>query len=119
MMRLVSKVTVGADEPEKVNQAFSVAAAAIAAGSQVSVWLTGEATRLAVPGGADAIRLDHATPLGELIALVIDQAALTVCSQCAARRGLEYEDLLAGVRIAGAATFAEEALTEGTQALVY
>jgi hypothetical protein len=29
------------------------------------------------------------------------------------------EDLLPGIRIAGAAVFVEEALTEGAQALVY
>ena len=44
---------------------------------------------------------------------------MTVCSQCAARRGMEEGDLREGVRIAGAAVFAEQVLGDGVQALVY
>ena len=44
---------------------------------------------------------------------------VTVCTQCAARRGITEDDLLEGVRIAGAAVFAEEVLGDGVQALVY
>ena len=43
---LVIKVTAGADEPERCNQAFTVAAAAAASGVPVSLWLTGESARL-------------------------------------------------------------------------
>jgi thiamine-phosphate pyrophosphorylase len=38
---------------------------------------------------------------------------VTVCSQCAARRSLDERDLVPGVRIAGAAAFAEAALAGG------
>ncbi|MFT4009916.1 MAG: DsrE family protein [Nocardioidaceae bacterium] len=117
--RLVIKVTQGADAAERVNQAFTVASAAVAAGVTVSVWLTGDATFLAVPGRADEIRLEHATPLPDLLALLVDQASITVCTQCALRRGLAQDDLIAGVRIAGSATFVEEIMTSDTQALVY
>ena len=44
---------------------------------------------------------------------------LTVCTQCAARRGIGEDDLREGVRIAGAALFAEQVLGDGVQALVY
>ena len=44
---------------------------------------------------------------------------MTVCSQCAARRGIGEGDLREGVRIAGAAVFAEQVLGDGVQALVY
>ena len=40
-------------------------------------------------------------------------------TQCAARRGLTQADLLPGVRLAGAASFVAEALTDDAQALVY
>ena len=50
---LVVKITAGADEPERANQGFTVAAAAVAAGADVSVWLTGEAVWMAVPGHAE------------------------------------------------------------------
>jgi len=50
---------------------------------------------------------------------VLESGTVTVCSQCAARRSLVESDLLPGVRIAGAAVFAEEVLGDGVQALVY
>ena len=40
---LVVKVTCGAEDPERCNQAFTVAASAVASGADVSLWLTGEA----------------------------------------------------------------------------
>ncbi len=119
MRSLVIKCTVGADEPERCNQAFTVAASGVAAGARVSLWLTGDAAWFGVPGRAEDFHLDLATPLAELRDVVLHGGLLTVCSQCAARRSLTADDLLPDVRIAGAATFAEEALTEGAQALVY
>ena len=44
---------------------------------------------------------------------------MTVCTQCAARRGIVEGDLREGVTIAGAAVFTEEILGDGVQALVY
>ena len=54
-----------------------------------------------------------------LVEAVLAGGTLTVCTQCAVRRNLILEDLSPGARIAGAATFLEESLTEGAQALVY
>ena len=105
---LVVKVTAGADEPERCNQGFTVAAAGVAAGAQVSLWLTGEAAWFAVPG----IRASR-------LAVVREAGTVTLCTQCAARRDLTEADVLPGIRIAGAAGFVEEALAEGAQALVY
>lgn len=119
MRPLVIKCTAGADEAERCNQAFTVAAAGVSAGAQVSLWLTGDAVWFAVAGRAERLELDLATPLNELRDLVLEQGRLTVCTQCATRRGLVQADLIHGVRIAGAAVFAEEALGEGAQALVY
>ena len=116
---LVLKLTEGASSAEKVNQAFTVAATAAASGVPTSLWLTGEAVWFAVPGRAASFVLDLATPLEELLSTVIDLGTLTVCAQCAARRSLSASDLVPGVRVAGAATFVEEALAEGAQALVY
>jgi predicted peroxiredoxin len=119
MRSLLVKCTAGADEPERCNQAFTVASAGVAAGAQVSLWLTGEAAWFAVPGKAEEFHLDKATPLAELRDLVLESGRLTVCSQCAARRGITDEDVLPDVRIAGAVVFTEEALADGAQALVY
>ncbi len=119
MRDLVIKCTAGADEPERANQAFTVAAAGVAAGAQVSLWLTGEAAWFAVPGRAEDFDLDLATPLDELRDLVLSAGTLTVCSQCAQRRGLVQGDLVKGAHIAGAALFTEQVLADGVQALVY
>ena len=116
---LVIKTTSGTERPEATNQAFTVAAAAVAAGAEVSLWLTGESAWFALPGRAADLVLEHATPLGELLDLVLEGGRVTVCTQCAARRGIGPEHVLPGVRIAGAAVFLEESLAERAQALVY
>lgn len=116
---LVVKVTCGAEDAERCNQGFTVAAAAAASGAEVSLWLTGEAAWFGVPGRAEAFDLDLATPLDQLMAAVLTSGSVRVCTQCAARRGLVEGDLREGVTIAGAAVFAEQVLGEGVQALVY
>ena len=119
MRSLVIKCTAGADDPERCNQAFSVAAAAVAAGADVSLWLTGEAAWFGLPGRAEEFALPLAGSLAESRDLVLEHGRLTVCSQCAARRGITEADLVEGARVAGAASFAEEILADGVQALVY
>jgi predicted peroxiredoxin len=116
---LVIKVTAGADGAERCNQAFTVAAAACAAGVPVELWLTGEAAWFGLPGRAAELTLEHATPLPDLLEVILTAGTVTVCTQCAARRGITAEDLLPGVRIAGAATFVEAIMRDNTQALVY
>jgi predicted peroxiredoxin len=116
---LVVKVTCGAEDAERLNQGFTVAAAAAAAGAEVSLWLTGEAAWFGLPGRAEVFDLDLATPLDQLVGAVLTSGTITVCSQCAARRGIVEGDLRDGVTIAGAAVFAEQVLAEDVQALVY
>jgi predicted peroxiredoxin len=117
--RLLIKVTAGADEPERCNQAFTVASTAVATGAQVSLWLTGEAAWFAVPGRAEEFELPQAAPLTDLLAAVLAGGTVTLCTQCAARRDIGEGDVLEGVRIAGAPSFVEEALADDVQALVY
>ena len=116
---LVIKVTAGKDEPERCNQAFTVAAAAVASGVGVSLWLTGEAAWFSLPGRAGDFFLPHAAPLADLLASVLALGTVTVCGQCAARRDITPSDVIDGVRIAGAATFVAEVVEDGVQALVY
>jgi predicted peroxiredoxin len=115
----VVKVTVGADELERCQQAFNVAAAAAAAGASVSLWLAAEASWLALPGRAESLDLPHAPALAQLRDSVLAAGQVTLCTQCAARRGITDKDLIPGIRIAGAATFADEVLAPDAQALVY
>ena len=116
---LVVKVTCGTEDPERCNQGFTVAATALALGAEVSLWLTGEAAWFGVPGRAESFSLPLATPLASLLESVLAGGQVTVCSQCAARRSIGPDDVLPGVRIAGAALFAEEILQPDVQALVY
>lgn len=116
---LVLKLTVGKDEPERCNQALTVAAAAAASGVAVSLWLTGESAWFALPDGCPDLELPHATPLPELFAAVLKMGTVTLCTQCAARREITEDDVVPGVRVAGATTFVAEALADGAQALVY
>ena len=116
---LVVKVTCGAEEPERCNQGFTVAATALAAGAEVSLWLTGEAAWFGVPGRAEEFALPLATPLPDLLAAVLAGGRVTVCAQCAARREITEADVIPGVRVAGAAVFAEEILAPDVQAVVY
>ena len=116
---LVIKVTCGADDKERCNQAFTVAAAAVGAGAEVSLWLTGEAAWFALPGRAAEFELPLAAPLDTLLEAVIAGGQVTLCTQCAQRRSIGPGDVMPGIRIAGAAVFAEEVLAEGAQALVY
>ncbi|MEN0128338.1 MAG: DsrE family protein [Brevundimonas sp.] len=119
MRSLVIKTTSGLDRPEACNQAFTVAATAVAAGADVSLWLTGEAAWFGLPGRAAELELAHATPLADLLDAVLEGGQVTVCTQCAARRGITPDDVIPGVRIAGAAVFVEESLAGDAQALVY
>lgn len=116
---LLIKCTCGLDAPERANQALTVAATALASGAGVSLWLTGEGAWLAVPGRAEGLVLEHATSAADLLATVLAEGRVTVCTQCAARRGITPQDLVPGADIAGSAAFVEEALADGVQALVY
>ena len=116
---LVVKATAGADAPERCSQAFTVASTAVASGVDVSFWLTGESTWFALPGRAAGFELPHAAPLPDLLEAVLATGTVTLCTQCAARRGIGPADVVEGVRIAGAAVFVEEVTADGAQALVY
>src|ERR1700753_1925948 len=116
---LVVKATAGADAPERCSQAFTVGSTAAASGVEVSFWLTGESTWFALPGRAEEFELPHAAPLADLLGLLLEAGRVTACTQCAARRDITRDDVLPGIRIAGAPVFVEEIMSDGAQALVY
>ena len=117
--KLVVKVIVGQEAAERCNQALTVASTAAASGVAVSLWLAGEAAWFALPGRAAEVALPHAVPLAELLRSVLALGTVSLCSQCAARRGIGPDDVITGVRIAGAATFLSEVLDDDAKALVY
>ncbi len=117
MRPLLLKVTVGDDAPERCLQGLTVASVAVAAGAEVSLWLTGQAVWLAVPGRD--LELPASPPASVLLAAVLAEGSVTACTQCLVRRDLAASDLLTGVVVGGAAGFVEAALADGVQALVY
>ncbi|GAA2628653.1 DsrE family protein [Dactylosporangium fulvum] len=116
---LVVKATSGTEAPERCSQAFTVAATAVAGGVATSLWLTGESAWFALPGRAATFELEHAAPLADLLEAILAGGTVTLCTQCAVRRGIGPDDVIPGIRIAGASTFVEEALQDDAQALVY
>jgi predicted peroxiredoxin len=116
---LTIKLTAGLDAPERANQAFTVAAAAIAAGVPVDFWLTGESAWFALPGRAAELQLEHAAALPDLLDTILTSGTVYLCTQCAARREITQDDVIDGIKIAGAASFVELIMRDGVQALVY
>src|SRR3977135_521308 len=117
--KIVIKVTAGADAPERCSQACAVAAVAVASGVDVSLWLTGESAWFALPGRAAEFELPHSAPLADLLEAVLAGGTVTLCTQCAARREIGEQDVIEGVRIAGAQVFVSEIMPDGVRALVY
>jgi len=117
--KLVVKVVAGADDPERCAQAFTVASTALASGAEVSLWLTGEAAWFAVPGKCEEFELPHSAKLADLRDAILAGGKITLCTQCAVRRGINDGDQIPGIVIAGAASFVEEILQPNVQALVY
>jgi predicted peroxiredoxin len=109
-------IQLGTADPERVAAAFTVALTAAASGADVHLWLSGPASLFAVPGREPAYDLPFAPDPEQALAAV---ATVSVCSQCAARRGLQPADLRPGATIAGAGSLVEALLADGTQALTY
>ena len=118
-VKLVVKVMAGSDDPERCAQAFTVASTALASGAEVSLWLTGEAAWFALPGKCEEFELPHSAKLADLRDAILAGGKITLCTQCAVRRGINDGDQIPGVVIAGAASFVEEIMQPGVQALVY
>jgi len=117
--KLVVQVMAGANDPERCAQAFTVASTALASGAEVSLWLTGEAAWFAIPGKCEEFELPHSAKLADLRDAILAGGKITLCTQCAVRRGINEGDQIPGIIIAGAASFVEEILQSNVQALVY
>ena len=109
----------GSDDAERAAQAFTVAATALASGFNVSLWLTSEAAYFALPGRCEEFVLPHSAPLAELRDALLASGSVTLCSQCAVRRNITESDLIPGIVIKGSASFVQEIMQSGTQALIY
>lgn len=109
----------GANDAERTSQAFTVAATALVSGFEVSLWFTSEASEFALPGVCENFVLPHSAPLHDLRDAILAGGNITLCTQCAARRGITEADLIPGIAIKGSTSFVEEIMADGVQVVVY
>lgn len=100
---VVINLSTGHEDAERVTIAFLVAAASLAKGKAVVMFLTKEAVRLALPGYADAIAVAGSPPVSELFD-EFERAAgeFYVCPISFKGRKLDSDGLVANARLAGA-----------------
>jgi len=101
--KVVVNLATGHEDVDRVTVAFLVATAALEKGRSVVIWATKEASRLALPGYADAVQAPGAPPMSRLFAQFADWGGqFYVCPICFKARNLDEGALVANAKIAGA-----------------
>jgi predicted peroxiredoxin len=101
--KVVINLATGLDDGERVTVALLVGGAALEQGKQVTMFLTKEAVRLALPGYAEAIACDGCPPISRLLEQFGDGGGqLLVCPVCFNARKLSENELVGNARIGGA-----------------
>ena len=101
--KVVVNLATGLEDPERVTVAFLVAGAAATAGKDVTMFLTKDAVRLALPDNAQGVACDGCPPLETLAAQYAEAGGqLLVCPICFTARKLSEASLLRHAKIGGA-----------------
>lgn len=101
--KVVINLATGLEDAERVTVAFLVATAALEQRKQVVMFLTKEAVRLGLDGGAQGIACDGCPPLPKLFGQYAEGGGeLLVCPICFSARKLDEGDLVANARLGGA-----------------
>jgi predicted peroxiredoxin len=101
--KVVINLASGLDDGERVTVALLVGGAAAEQGKQVTMFLTKEAVRLALPGYGEAIACDGCPPIGRLLEQFAQGGGeLLVCPVCFNARKLNESELVENARIGGA-----------------
>jgi len=101
--KVVINLATGLEDSERVTVALLVGGAAAAAGKPVTMFLTKEAVRLAVPGVAEGVACDGCPPIPTLVQQYADAGGeLLVCPICWNSRKLQATDLVPNARLGGA-----------------
>ena len=101
--KVVVNLATGLEDAERVTCAFLVGGAALEQGKQVAMFLTKEAIRLALPGGAEAVACEGCPPLARLFQQYADGGGeLLVCPICFKARKLDEGSLVPNAHLAGA-----------------
>ena len=101
--KVVINLATGLEDPERVTLAFLVGGAAAQAGKEVTMFLTKEAVRLALPHNAQGVACDGCPPLPTLAAQYADAGGrMLVCPICFNARKLSQQDLIDVAQLGGA-----------------
>jgi predicted peroxiredoxin len=101
--KVVINLATGLEDPERVTVAFLLAGAAAEAGKQVTMFLTKEAVRLALPDVAQGVACDGCPSLPTLAAQYADAGGeMLVCPICFDARKLSEDALIDGAKLGGA-----------------
>jgi predicted peroxiredoxin len=101
--KVVINLATGLEDAERVTVAFLVGGAAAERGKQVTMFLTKEAVRLALPSFAEAVACDGCPPLSRLFQQYADNGGeLLVCPICFTARKLDEGELVSNAKLGGA-----------------
>jgi predicted peroxiredoxin len=101
--KVVVNLATGLEDPERVTVAFLVGGAAAQTGKQVTMFLTKEAVRLALPGMAQGIACDGCPPLATLASQYFEAGGrMLVCPICFGARKLSEGELIDAAELGGA-----------------
>jgi predicted peroxiredoxin len=101
--KVVINLATGLEDAERVTIAFLTGGAAAEKGKQVTMFLTKEAVRLALPGHAIGTACDGCPPLERLFQQYADNGGrLLVCPICFNARKLDEGSLVGNASIGGA-----------------
>ena len=101
--KVVVNLATGLEDQERVTVAFLVGGAAVDKGKSVTMFLTKEAVRLALPGVAEAVACEGCPPLARLFQQYAEGGGeLLVCPICFQARKLDDGNLVANARLGGA-----------------
>ena len=101
--RVVINLATGLEDAERVTVAFLVATAAVARGKKVVMFLTKEAVRIGLPGGAEGVACDGCPPLPKLFGQYAEGGGeFLVCPICFSARKLDEGALVANAKLGGA-----------------
>jgi predicted peroxiredoxin len=101
--KVVINLATGLEDAERVTVAFLVGGAAVEQGKAVTMFLTKEAVRLALPGYGNAVACEGCPPLARLLQQYADGGGeLLVCPICFSARQLDDSELVANAKLGGA-----------------
>ncbi len=101
--KVVINLSTGLEDAERVTVAFLVGGAAVEQGKQVTMFLTKEAVRVALPGYADGVACEGCPPLSRLFQQFADGGGeLLVCPICFNARKLDEGQLVSNAKLGGA-----------------